>query len=185
MESTESADEFNRHIVDCLSDPYRCQLFVEILRGTCSKASELHNRCPNIPRATMYRHLKRLTDDGLIEVVDEVKKRGTVERTYAPVKRVFDNMESVIQSNPSEMYFSMFMQYVLSFVQQFREFCDDSDADLTHDAGFSMSPILATNEEINSALREIADIIGRLRENEPAEGRRFHTIGLILSPPHS
>ena len=95
---------------------------------------------------------------------------------------MFDNMESVIRSNPSEMYFSMFMQYVLSFVQQFREFCDDPDADLTHDAGFSMSPVLATNEEINGALREIANIIGRLRENEPAEGRRFHTIGLILSP---
>lgn len=116
MEKAESADEFNRHIVDCLSDPYRCQLFVEILRGTCSKASELHSRCPNIPRATMYRQLKRLTDDGLIEVVDEVKKRGTVERTYAPVKRVFEDMESVLRSNPSEMYISMFMQYVLSFV---------------------------------------------------------------------
>ena len=185
MDESDPANEYNRSLVDCLSDPYRCQLFVEILRGTCSTASELHNRCPNIPRATMYRNLKRLTDDGLIEVVDEVKKRGTVERTYAPVKRAFDNMESVIRSNPSEMYFSMFMQYVLSFVQQFREFCDDPDADLTHDAGFSMSPVLATNEEINGALREIANIIGRLRENEPAEGRRFHTIGLILSPPHS
>ncbi len=133
----------------------------------------------------MYRQLKRLTDDGLIEVVDEVKKRGTVERTYAPVKSVFEDMESILRSNPSEMFFSMFMQYVLSFVQQFREFCDNPDADLTHDAGFSMSPVLATNEEINGAMREIADIIRRLRENEPAEGRKFHTIGLILSPPHS
>ena len=184
MEKAESADEFNRHIVDCLSDPYRCQLFVEILRGTCSKASELHNRCPNIPRATMYRNLKRLTDDGLIEVVDEVKKRGTVERTYAPVRMVFDDVESALMSNPSGMYFSMFMQYVLNFVQQFREFCDDPDADLFHESGFSMSPILATREEIDDAMREIADIIGRLRENEPAEGRKFHTIGLILSPPH-
>ena len=59
------------------------------------------------------------------------------------------------------------------------------DADLARECGFSMGPVLATNEEINGALREIANIIGRLRENEPAEGRRFHTIGLILSPPHS
>ena len=94
-------------------------------------------------------------------------------------------MESALKTNPSEMYYSMFLQLVLSFVQQFREFCDDPDADFAHDAGFSMSPVLATNEEITCAMREIADIIGRLRENEPAEGRRFHTIGLILSPPHS
>lgn len=185
MEWTESADEFNRHIVDCLSDPYRCQLFVEILRGNCSKASELHTRFPNIPRATMYRHLKRLTEDGLIEVVDEVKKRGTVERTYAPVRKIFADMESALQSNPSEMYFTMFMQFVLSFIQQFREYCDDPNADLARECGFSMGPVLATNEEINGALREIADIIRRLGENKPAEGRKFHTVGLILSPPQS
>ena len=87
MDESDPASEYNRRLVDCLADPYRCQLFVEILRGTCSRASELHTKYPNIPRATMYRHLKRLTEDGLIEVVDEVKKRGTVERTYAPVRR--------------------------------------------------------------------------------------------------
>lgn len=184
MENPDSAEDFNRHLVDCLSDPYRCQLFVEILRGTCSKASELHARCPNIPRATMYRHLRRLTEDGLIEVVDEVKKRGTVERTYAPVRRVFEDMEAALRTNPSEMYFSMFLQFVLSFVQQFRDYCDDPDADVAQGCGFSMGPVLGTDQEINEALREIADIVKRLGENQPAEGRKLHTVGLILSPPH-
>lgn len=184
MEASGTAEEYNRRLVECLSDPYSCQLFAEILRGSCSKASELHARCPNIPRATMYRHLRRLTDDGLIEVVDEVKKRGTVERTYAPVRKAFEDIEAALKSNPSEMYFSMFIQFVLSFVQQFREHCDDPDADLARDCGFSMGPVLGTDEEINQAMREIADIIARLRENEPAEGRRYHTVGLILSPPH-
>lgn len=185
MDESDPASEYNRRLVDCLADPYRCQLFVEILRGTCSRASELHTKYPNIPRATMYRHLKRLTEDGLIEVVDEVKKRGTVERTYAPVRRVFEDMESALKTNPSEMYYSMFLQFVLSFVQQFREYCDDPEADLAHECGFSMGPVLATDEEINGALREIAEIIRRLGKNEPAEGRKYHTVGLILSPPHS
>ena len=185
MDESDPASEYNRRLVDCLADPYRCQLFVEILRGTCSRASELHTKYPNIPRATMYRHLKRLTEDGLIEVVNEVKKRGTVERTYAPVRRVFEDMESALKTNPSEMYYSMFLQFVLSFVQQFREYCDDPDADLARECGFSMGPVLATDEEINGALREIAEIIRRLGKNEPAEGRKYHTVGLILSPPHS
>lgn len=164
MDESDPASEYNRRLVDCLADPYRCQLFVEILRGTCSRASELHTKYPNIPRATMYRHLKRLTEDGLIEVVDEVKKRGTVERTYAPVRRVFEDMESALKTNPSEMYYSMFLQFVLSFVQQFREYCDDPEADLARECGFSWDPC-------SQPTRRSTVPLGRLRKSSEGLGR--------------
>ena len=71
-----------------LSDPLKLSLlqaFAEEPRTTRQVADGLGE---NITK--LYRHVDALHDAGLLEVVDETQKRGTVERTFRAVARRFE-----------------------------------------------------------------------------------------------
>lgn len=71
-----------------LSDPFKLKLiqaFAEAAKTTKQVAAELDERVTKL-----YRHVDALFDAGLLEVVDEKKKRGTVERTFQAIARKFE-----------------------------------------------------------------------------------------------
>ena len=71
-----------------LSDPLKLSLlqaFAEGPRTTRQVAGDLGE---NITK--LYRHVDALHDAGLLEVVSEQQKRGTVERTFRAVARRFE-----------------------------------------------------------------------------------------------
>ena len=74
--------------VRLLSDPLKLrilQAFAERARTTTEVAAALDE---NVTK--LYRHVDALFDAGLLEVTDERRKRGTVERTFRAVGRRFE-----------------------------------------------------------------------------------------------
>ena len=74
--------------VRLLSDPLKLRLlqaFAEAPKTTKRVAAELGESVTKL-----YRHVDALQDAGLLEVVDEQQKRGTVERTFQAVARRFE-----------------------------------------------------------------------------------------------
>ena len=73
----------NEKIMECISNPAKSRLLIEIMRRGEVTAKYLAEKCSDIPQTTLYRNLKRMTDDGLLKIVNETPIRGTVEKTYA------------------------------------------------------------------------------------------------------
>lgn len=74
--------------VRLLSDPLKLkllQLFAMEPRSTREAADELGEGITKL-----YRHVDALHEAGLLEIVDEVRKRGTVERRFGAVARRFE-----------------------------------------------------------------------------------------------
>lgn len=74
--------------VRLLSDPFKLRLiqaFAEGPKTAKQVAAELDESVTKL-----YRHVDALYDAGLLEVVEEKKKRGTVERTFQAIARKFD-----------------------------------------------------------------------------------------------
>lgn len=71
-----------------LSDPFKLQLmqcFTEEPRTTKQVAAELGESVTKL-----YRHVDALFDAGLLEIVEEKQKRGTIERTFGSVAQRFE-----------------------------------------------------------------------------------------------
>ena len=181
MDDANGKRDLFKHMVECISNPIRLQFYLAIQNGSCSKASEIHSKYPDVPRATMYRHLNHLTKCGLIQVIDETKKRGSVERTYVAAKALDLSIDS---PDFNERYFSMFIQYIMEFVVLFHNHCIRPDINVLEEkSGFSMAPIYASDEELEEAMRKISSIIQELMVSVPTESRKRRTIGMIISPP--
>jgi predicted ArsR family transcriptional regulator len=81
-----------------LSDPLKLRLlqaFAESARTTKAAAVELGESVTKL-----YRHVDALHDAGLIEVVEENQKRGTIERTFRAVAQRFEADHSLFTDAP-------------------------------------------------------------------------------------
>lgn len=86
--------------VRLLSDPLKLRLvqaFADSAKTTKQVAAELGERVTKL-----YRHVDALHESGLIEVVDEKQKRGTIERTFQAVARRFEADHSLFSGESGD-----------------------------------------------------------------------------------
>jgi predicted ArsR family transcriptional regulator len=86
--------------VRLLSDPLKLKLlqaFAESAKTTMQVAAELGERVTKL-----YRHVDALLDAGLLVVVSEQQKRGTVERTFRAVAHRFEADHALFRGEPGD-----------------------------------------------------------------------------------
>ncbi|WP_238904752.1 hypothetical protein [Clostridium sp. YIM B02506] len=173
-------------VIECITHPIKCKLLLELYssgKATAKQLTEIYN---DIPQATLYRYLKRMTNDGVLKVVEENQVRGTIEKTYGVAINLDSNGQDLIGENSGDAYMQMFMQYVFGFIKRFQDYCKNPNIDILKDrSGFSLAPIYATDEELESAMVEYSKIIQPLYKNRPTADRKSRTLGLIISPPEN
>lgn len=68
---------------DLILHPVRMRVIQLLGSGKSSTAQQLAEALPDVPPATLYRHLSKLLQGGILEVVSQRQVRGTQEKTYA------------------------------------------------------------------------------------------------------
>lgn len=170
-------------LMDCITNPVKCKLLLEIHSQGKATAKHLADIYRDIPQATLYRYLKKMLSDGILQVVEETQIRGTVEKTYALAFNISANMETMLKENSGELYMQYFIQYILGFAKQFQEYCHSPNINIKKDmTGFSLSPLYLSDEELTSLITSISQIISTVKNNEPNPERKLRTIGVIVSP---
>lgn len=74
-------------LLDVVLNPVRMKVICSIARRGAASALQLAKELPEVPQASLYRHIRKLADSGVIQVVEETRIRGTIERTYAITRR--------------------------------------------------------------------------------------------------
>ena len=174
----------DKKIMDVLTNPVKCKLFLEIQKCGETTAKHLSETFSDIPPATLYRYLKRMTNDKILKIVNQTQVRGTLEKTYAIDIAMKKDFKEILDSNSGEAYMQAFMQYILGFAELFQDYCKRDDIDIVKDkSGFSLSPLYLTDDELEMLIGTIRNIINPYRNNAPTAERKLHSIGVIISPP--
>ena len=69
-------------LAEIAMNPARQRIFQNILLHETGTVKEIRKALPDIPSASLYRHIKILADSSILMVVDENRIRGTVESVY-------------------------------------------------------------------------------------------------------
>lgn len=64
-------------------NPVRQRIFQYLLLHETGTVKEIRKALPDVPGASLYRHMKLLTESGILTVVGENRIRGTVESIYS------------------------------------------------------------------------------------------------------
>lgn len=174
----------NEKLMDCFVNPIKCKLLIEIFSNNRTTAKQLGEKFQDISKATLYRYLNKMLKDDIIKVAEENKIRGTVEKVYAMKLDIADDVNKIIDENSGEEYAQLFTQYMMGFLREFYEYAERKEKDILKDgSGFSVCPVYASIDEIVEVSKKIASILEPLRNNSHEEGRRMHSIGVIITPP--
>lgn len=69
-------------MAEAVMNPVRQRIFQYLLVHETGTVKEIRKALPDIPSASLYRHVKILTENDILTVVGENRIRGTVESVY-------------------------------------------------------------------------------------------------------
>lgn len=168
---------------DLLLHPVRFRIIGALLDGRARTTAELGEALPDIPVATLYRHVAKLTEAAVLLVDSETRVRGAVERRYrldAP-NAVVDAAQA--RTMTAEDHRRAFGVFVASLLVDFDRYLAGGDVDLARDGvGYSQAALWLTDTELAELNTEIATSLSKRMHNPPADGRVKRVLSTVLIP---
>lgn len=161
-------------IAEIVMNPVRQRIFQYFLLHETGTVKEIKKALPDIPGASLYRHIKILTDSSILMVVGENRIRGTVESIYQLNK----NALTIEDENGNAVQMSL-----LRLAASFAKYFSSGDANPQKDMLlFTNCTLQLTDEEFSSFLTEINEVALKYMKAEAAADSKTRQITLISAP---
>jgi len=170
-------------ITELMLHPIRLRIVNAVFDGQPFTTSQLLQRLPDVPKATMYRHVGVLVEGGLIEVEGEERKAGAVERTYRlhPPRTVIDGAAAAAMSKDDHR--RGFAAGMASLLGEFEVYLSRKGAKPTADMVTYRQISLWLNDAEKEALyQEFIAAIRKRLDHTPSADRRRHLLAMIMFP---
>ena len=166
-----------KDINQVLLNPIRSRILQYVATHDTATAGEIASLMTDVPRTTLYRHLKILTENNVITVVDENRVRGSVERTYAL------NIKTITDINTTENALQNAFGFLMKIYGGFAEYFSDPNASPGVDRIFlSNSGLLLSDKEFDDFLSQLSELLKKHINNSPDGKRKQRSISFISSP---
>lgn len=168
---------------DLLLHPVRLRILQAFLGDRALTTSQLSAELADIPAASLYRHVARLVEADVLQVVAERRVRGAVERTYVlrfPAARV---RPDEIAKMSAEDHRQMFMAFTAGLLAAYDRYLARGDVDLIRDGvAYAIDAMWLDDAEYAEMMREIYTVLIPRRANAPRKGRKRRMIASVLMP---
>ena len=170
---------------ELLLHPTRLRVVLS-MTGNEMTTAELQERLPDIAPATLYRQVATLVRSGLLEVVAEEQKRGSVERTYRVVESAATLDAQDASSMSKDEHLSAFITFVGALIQSFGRYLDQPGSDSGRDnVSYRQAGLWVTPDELQRLAVDLREVLAPYLENKPARGRSRISLSTILMPDNS
>lgn len=161
-------------IAEVVMNPVRQRIFQYFLLHETGTVKELKTALPDVPSASLYRHIKILADHLILMVVGENRIRGTVESVYKLNKDALAAEDE--GGNAVQM---ALLGICASFARYFARGNVDPRKDMLL---LTNCTLLLTDEEFSGFLSEINEIALKYMKADVTEGSKTRQITLISAP---
>jgi DNA-binding transcriptional ArsR family regulator len=172
-----------RSQADLLLHPVRLRVLQQLLGGEELTTAELAARLPEVPTASLYRHVARLVEAGVMTVVRERAVRGTTERTYAVELAATQVGADALATMSRQDHLRAFTAFTAGLLGQFERYLEQERIDPVQDrVSYRQAALWLTDEELDDMVDELRTAITRRMANRPAPGRVRRTLSTVLLP---
>nr|WP_308545677.1 helix-turn-helix domain-containing protein [uncultured Lachnoclostridium sp.] len=163
-------------ITKLIMNPARLRIIQFISARSRVRISEVIDYLEDIPRATVYHHMKILEENNMIEVVEENRIRGTVEKIYT-----LKQPELMLENeNP----IALSTAFHLGLMQEMNQYYSKEDRDHKKDnVFFTTSYLNVTEEEYSYITGEIFKLITPYITKSKTKDCKVRKLSIVSSPP--
>ena len=174
-----------RHVVasaDLLLHPVRLRIVTAFMGNLLLTTSQLAAELPDVPAASVYRHVARLAKAGVLEVASESRVRGAVERTYvlrAPSARIGPEEAAAMTLDE---HARAFLAYVAGLLADFDHYLSGTPEPGRDGASYQVAAMWLSEAEFAAFAGEVAEAARPRLANAPAPGRRRRLLYTVVLP---
>lgn len=165
--------------------PVRMKITQSLLNGQKLNVQQIAERLRDVPQATLYRHLNKLLEAEVIEVVQENQIRGTVEKVYGLKQQSITSQEELL-SLSKDQHLELFLTFTTQLLSLYENYLNQEDVDLMRDGvSYRVANLYLSEEENLELIKNIGMLIQKAMLNEPSAkriARNFATIVIPESP---
>jgi DNA-binding transcriptional ArsR family regulator len=168
---------------DFLLHPVRLRIIQAFLGDRALTTNELQSEISDVPPASLYRHIARLVDGGVLSVVSERRVRGAVERTYVlRTAAATVSLDELAKLTPDQ-HRQMFLSFIAGLIGDFDRYLERGDIDLLRDgASYRLAGMWLDGNELEELARELVTVLQPRLANAPRKGRSRWILGTIVLP---
>jgi DNA-binding transcriptional ArsR family regulator len=168
---------------DLILHPVRMRLITTLARRQLT-ARQLSELLPDIPLATLYLHLGKLTRAGLLHVVSERPVRGAIEKLYALSEDDVSLAPADLANASRDDQLRYFTVFVTTLLGDFARYLKQEAAiDMLADgAGYREVPVYLSDSELAQFATAVNRAVIPFLENQPSPNRRRRLFATILIP---
>lgn len=156
---------------------------VMALAGRRLSPGELADELGDVPSATLYRHINRLVEGGILVVVEERPVRNTIEHVYTLKPGAAYSSQAEFSGLSREGKLRYFVSFLLSLLDDFTRYLNQPEgAEPLGEPGFQKLPLYLTPGEFAALVQDLNAAILPHSANQPSAGRQPLTIGFVITP---
>ncbi len=167
---------------DILLHPVRLRI-VLATAGDDVTTAEVARRLPDVPQATLYRHIAKLADAGILELVGERQARGAVEKTFrVNTARANLDVDEVAAMTPEE-HFAAFATFVGLLIETYGGYLDTPGAEPAVDGvSYRQARLWLTDSELADLVADVTTVLAPYLDLTKTPGRTPRLLNTILIP---
>lgn len=167
---------------DILLHPVRLRIVLAVA-GDELTTTEIALRVPDVPPATLYRHIAKLADAGMLDVVGERQVRGAVEKTFS-VNTVQTSVGAdEVEGMSSEEHFEAFTTFAGILIETYGRYLKTQGADPSVDGvSFRQVRLWLTDDELDSLVGDVVEALAGYVDMEQTPERTPRLLSTILMP---
>ena len=168
---------------DLLLHPVRMRILKALLGDRALTTGQLAAELGDVPAASIYRHVARLTKAGVLQVVAERRVRGAVERTYTLRTAAARISRDEAAAMSADEHAAAFMGYVAGMVDDVDRYLASGEIDPLRDgADYRTGAMWLSDDEFAAFLRDLAELFQPRLANAPGKGRSRRMIYFVTVP---
>ncbi|MDD3477266.1 MAG: helix-turn-helix domain-containing protein [Candidatus Izemoplasmatales bacterium] len=166
-----------------LLNPVRLQILKTLLVIEKATPKEMGDQLKDVPTTTLYRHLNTMIEEGVLEIVSEKQKRGTMERTYRIRKNPLPSLRLHADEMSASELLELFYSFSISQMMDFSQMLGKENPKVESDhIGFSTYLLHLNDEELKNFKSDLGNILKVYGVKTEHEGSRIHKFSLTFLP---
>ena len=168
---------------DLLLHPVRLRIVQAFLGDRALTTAELQAELPDVPVGSLYRHVAKLVDGGVLAVVSERRVRGALERTYVLRTSAAHLSADDIATMSRDEHRQAFLAFVAGLIGDFDRYLARDKIDPLRDgASYNLAAMWLDDAELAELARELYIVLQPRLANPPKPGRRRRILATVLLP---
>jgi DNA-binding transcriptional ArsR family regulator len=169
--------------LELLGHPVRLRIVHALRGGRELTTAELGERIADVSKATLYRHVELLSEGGILEVAEERRVRGAVERRFRLRVESASITPEQLEQLTAEDHRRGFAAAMAALVAEFNAYVERDGADPIADlVGYRQHGIWLTEAELHQLIEGLRAAILPALSNEATPDRSRYLLSPILFP---